>query len=193
MEEIEVKFLNINVEEIEEKLRKLGAQKVFEKLYKRKVFDYSDLRLDKEASWVRLRDEGDKITLAFKQRFGFKDHTGKDNDEGMKEVEVEVSDFKKTAEIILSMGLIEKHYQENKRIRYVLDDIEFDIDFYPQLEPYLEIEADSWDKVDEGIEMLGLNQKDKKIYSTTQIYKIEKGIDTNDYSVMTFEKMIKRS
>ena len=42
-------------------------------------------------------------------------------------------------------------------------DIEFDIDTWPQLNPYLEIEAPSWGKIDEAIKMLGLNIKDKKI------------------------------
>ena len=63
MEEIEVKFLNIGPDLIEAKLKKLGAKKVFEKIYKRRVFNYPDLRLDKAGAWVRLRDEGDKIAL----------------------------------------------------------------------------------------------------------------------------------
>ncbi len=46
MEEIEVKFLNINQSEIEQKLQKIGAVKQFEKLYRRKVYDYPDLRLN---------------------------------------------------------------------------------------------------------------------------------------------------
>jgi len=41
MEEIEVKFLNIDVEEIKKKLKDIGAEKVFEKLYKRKTFRLS--------------------------------------------------------------------------------------------------------------------------------------------------------
>jgi len=70
MEEIEVKFLNIDPDLIENRLKEVGAKKVFERFYKRKAFDYPDLRLDKAGAWIRLRDEGDKITLAFKQRIG---------------------------------------------------------------------------------------------------------------------------
>lgn len=192
MEEIEVKFLNINSTLIEKKLKETGARKIFKKLYKRKAFDYPDLRLDKAGAWLRLRDEGDKITLAFKQRIGVKTHDGKTNDKGMEEIEVEVNDFEKTADILSRIGFKEKHYAENKRTRYQLGDIEFDIDFFPQLEPYLEIEASSWEKVDKAIKLLGLDPKEKRIFSTNQIYKL-KGIEVNEYQEITFKRMVKKS
>jgi adenylate cyclase class 2 len=116
---------------------------------------------------------------------------GKTNDDSMEEVEINVSDFNKTAELLNKIGFDEKFYQENRRIRYQLDDIEFDIDFWPQLDPYLEIEAPSWEKIDEAIKLLGLNPEDKRIFSTTQIYKL-KGIEDIDYKEMTFNGLIKR-
>ena len=68
------------------------------------MFDYPDWRLDKAASWLRLRDEGERITLSFKKRLGISTHDGTTNDAGMKEIEIEVSDFDKTAILLL-----EKH------------------------------------------------------------------------------------
>jgi len=191
MEEIEVKFLNIDPKETEKKLKEAGAEKVFDKVYRRKVFDYPDLRLNDRGAYLRLRDEGDKITLTFKQRLGVKSHDGKTNDEGMEEIKIKVSDFEKTAELLTKMGLKEKFYEENRRIRHQLDDIEFDIDFWPLLDPYLEIEAPSWEKIDEAIKLLKLDPKDKKIFSTYQVYQL-KGIDENDYQILTFEKTVKK-
>jgi adenylate cyclase class 2 len=191
MEEIEVKFLNIDPVLMENKLKAIGAQKIFEKLYKRRTFDYPDLRLHKKGAWIRLRDEGEKVTLTYKERLGMKTFDGKTNDDSMEEVEIIVSDFVKTAELLNRMGFIEKFYEENKRIRYLFEDIEFDIDFWPQLDPYLEIEAPSWEKIDEGIKLLGLNPEDKKIFSTNQVYKLN-GIDELDYKEITFKGMIKR-
>lgn len=191
MEEIEVKFLNIDVKSMEKKLREVGAKKIFEKIYKRKVFDYPDLRLNDAGAWIRLRDEGDRITLTFKQRVGVKGHNGKTNDKTMEEIEIEVNDFERAMEFLNKIGLKEKFYEENKRIRYELNNIEFDIDFWPGLEPYLEIEADSWKKINKAISLLNLDPKDKKIFSTYQIYQL-KGIDENDYKEITFDRMIKK-
>ncbi len=92
MEEIEIKFLNIDPKIIEEKLLSIGAKKASDYHFKRIIFDYSDFRLDKQGAWIRLRDEGDKVTLAFKQRIS-KDYESLAGDEGMYEREIIVSDF----------------------------------------------------------------------------------------------------
>lgn len=191
MEEPEVKFLNIDPVKIQKKLKQIGAKKVFDRLYRRRVFDYPDLRFNKEGAWIRLRDEGEKVTLAFKRRLGVKSHDGKTNDESMEEIEVKVSDFEKTAKFLSAIGLIEKFYEENRRIRYLLGKTEFDIDFWPALEPYLEIEASTWKEVENAIKILNLNPNDRKIFATYQIYQL-KGIVETDYKIITFEKMIKK-
>ncbi len=189
MEEKEVKFLNVNKEELEKKLSAMGAEKEGDHFYKRDVFDYPDFRLDKNGAWLRLRDEGDRITLSYKQRLGMKSEG--ENDDSMKEVEIVVSDFGKTAALLKELGFIEKHYAENKRTRWVKDGVEFDIDTWPALEPYLEIESSTWEKVEEAINWLGLDPKDKKIFSTNQIYKM-KGMDVIDYVRLTFDGLVKR-
>ncbi len=189
MEEKEVKFLNIDKEELEKKLEEIGARKAGDYFYKRIVFDYPDFRLNKSGAWIRLRDEGDRITLSFKQRLGIKSDKG--DDEGMKEIEVVVDDFDKTATLLSELGFIEKHYAENKRTRWEKDGVEFDIDTWPALEPYLEIESSTWEKVEEAISWLGLNPADKRIFSANQIYKM-KGINVIDYVHFGFDKLVKR-
>jgi adenylate cyclase class 2 len=149
------------------------------------------LRFDKIGAWIRLRDEGDRVTLTFKRRVGVKSHDGKTSDDSMEEIEIEVSDFDKTARLLSEIDLYEKYYEENRRIRYQLGKIEFDIDFWPALEPYLEIEAPSWRQIDRAIKLLGLDPKDKKIFVVYQIYQL-KGIKEIDYKVITFDKMVKR-
>ena len=67
----------------------------------------------------------------------------------------------------------------------------FDIDFWPRLDPYLEIEADSWESVEKAIIELGLNPTDKKIFSVTQAYALN-GINDKDYIRMTFTEFVKR-
>ena len=190
MEEIEIKFLNIDKEALEKKLVSLGAKKIADYHYRRVVFDFPGFTLDKQGAWLRLRDEGEKITLTFKQRIG-KDIQGLANDEGMYEKETIVGDFDATREILLKTGLIEKMYQENKRTRYVLDGVECDIDIWPLLEPYLEIESDSWDRVYSTAEKLGFKKGDAKIFTANQIYRLQ-GIDDRNYTKLTFDEQVGR-
>jgi adenylate cyclase class 2 len=153
------------------------------------TFDYAGFPLDQKAAWVRLRDEGDKVTLAFKQRLGVTSETG--DDTGMLEHEIVVSDFDTTAAILQDVGLIVKFSMEQKRSRWVLGDVTFDIDTRPLLQPYLEIESDSDAKVDAAAEQLGLAVSNKKTLSATQVYALS-GIRDKDYIKIGFDEQIKR-
>jgi adenylate cyclase class 2 len=188
MEEIEVKFLNIDPARVESQLTKLGARREFSRVYRVIIFDHPDLRLHHQASWVRLRDEGDQITLAFKQRQGVVDGQ---NDTGMIEHEVTVSDFETTANILRSAGLTEKFQEEKRRTRWRLNTVEVDIDEMPLLKPFLEIEADSWDQIGATVKALGLNPDDQKICSAYQVYGYA-GIKQLDYQILTFDRQVKR-
>ena len=197
MEEIEAKFLGIDPKVIEAKLKAVGAQKMGDFLYRSIAFDYPGFPLDAKAAWVRLRDEGvgetgkKKIMLAYKQRLGIDAHDGSTNDRGITEIEVEVSDFETTRHFLLALGLTVKFAQEKKRTRWMKGDIEFDIDEWPRLAPYLEIESTSWDKVDDGARLVGLNPADKKLFSATQVYALN-GIRDKDYIKMTFGEFVRR-
>lgn len=191
VQEIEIKFLNIDRINLEQKLISIGAKKVADYHYRRVLFDYPDFSLDNKGSWLRLRDEGDKITLAFKQRLGRNTHSLK-GDEGMYERETTVGDFDAIREILLNTCLIEKMYQENKRTRYIFDGVECDIDTWPLLNPYLEIEGENWKKVYAVAERLGFKKEDAKIFSAHQVYKLQ-GIDDRNYTRLTFEEQIERT
>ncbi len=187
-DEIECKYLDINISYLTDKIEALGGVKMFSRTFRSYVFDYPDKSLDTKYAWLRLRDEGDAIRLAYKQRQGVKD--GK-NDEGMKEVEVVVDDFEKTAKIFRSLGMEVKFYEEKKRIQYELNGVEVCIDQWPLIPPYAEIEGRSWEEVDTMAEKLGFDLKNKKIFSAMQVF-AKYGINENDYSVLTFDKQIKK-
>jgi adenylate cyclase class 2 len=191
MEEKELTFIDINIEKVINKLKELKAERIGDFHFRRIVFDYPDFRLDKESSWVRLRDEGDKITLSFKQRLGQNPRDNLTGDDGMYEKEIIVNDFEATREILLKIGLIEKMYQENKRTKYILNGVECDIDTWPLLDPYLEIEGSDWDDVYKVVDMLGLKKENAKKFSTNQIYRL-KGLDDRNYTKLTFTEQIER-
>ncbi len=188
-QEIEAKFLNIEISDLENKLKSLGAIFEGEKFFRSTSFDYAGFPLDKDCAWVRLRDEGDKVTLAYKKRLGVTSEGG--NDKGMEEVEIEVSNYEKTKEIFLKIGMVVKFSQEKKRRTWTNDSVTFDIDTWPMLKPYLEIEAGTWEEIDLVAKELGFKEEDKKICSATQIYSMN-GINDKDYIEITFDKQVKR-
>lgn len=187
-EEIECKFLDIDTEELERQLKGLGAKRQFSRLFRRRVFDYPDLRLDAEGAWLRVRDEGDKVTMSFKQRLGVK---SSGNDDGMKEIEVTVGDFEKMAVMLEAIGMKPKFYEENRRTAYELDGVEVVIDEWPLIPPYVEIEGSSWEEVDRTADKLGYKLSDKVICSTMQVYE-KYGINESDYRILTFDRQIKK-
>ena len=190
-EEIEVVFLEIDKPEIEKKLAQIGAVKVRDLFYRHTSFDYPDYQLDKDNSWVRLRDEDGEVILAYKKRLGVTSQDGSTNDEGMEEVEVVVDDYDKTKEFLSKVGFIEKHEGEKRRTRWQKDDTVFDIDTWPEIPTFLEIEATTWEDVDVATELLGFKKEDRKICSVNQIYRMY-NMNVNDYQAIRFDGMVKK-
>ena len=149
--EIEAKFLDVDAEKLCDLLKKNGAVLVHpECLMKRKNFDYPDGRLEKIGGWVRVRDEGDKITFSYKQLV---ERTIK----GMKEISLVVEDFDKISNLLLAIGLGSKSYQETKRERWDFDGVEVTIDTWPWIPTFVELEGPSEEKLEEVAAKLGLD------------------------------------
>jgi adenylate cyclase class IV len=68
--------------------------------YRYTAFDFPDYRLNKGNSWIRLRDDGEKVKLTYKKRLGVISHDGSSNDSGMEKIETEVKDYENTIEIL---------------------------------------------------------------------------------------------
>ena len=190
-QEIEAKVLNIDIAQVEAILIKIGAVKASEQFFKSATFDYPGFPLDKEAAWVRMRDDGKEVMIAYKKRLGVNDMQKGLNDTGMEEIEFQVSDFDLTTQFLLKIGMVIKFSQEKKRVTYKKGDVTFDIDTWPRLNPYIEIEAPTWEDVDTAILELGFSLDQKVITSATQIYEAA-GIRDKDYIKMTFDEFVKR-
>ena len=135
--EIEAKWLDIDITQMRKRLESVGAQLVTpERLMVRSIFDYPDKRLEKNGGWVRVRDEGDKITLSYKQLNDRSLH-------GTKEVSVVVSDFDNTCTFLKSIGLEQDSFQETRRESWKLGDTEIELDTWPWIPSFVEIEAKS--------------------------------------------------
>jgi adenylate cyclase class 2 len=147
--EIEAKFTNIDKEKIREKLKSVGAVLIAEeRLMRRRNFD--NPYLEKKRAWVRVRDEGDKIVLSYKELQSQTLH-------GMKELLIEVNDFDKMSELLNSIGITAKNYQETFRESWILGKAQIDIDTWPWIRPFIEIEGESEEAVKGAAKLLDLD------------------------------------
>lgn len=152
--EIEAKWLHVNHNELRKRLSDNGATLLqAERLMTRNVYDYADKRLEHVGGWVRVRDEGNKITLSYKQLADRTLH-------GTKEVTVNVDDFDKTCAFLESIGLELRSRQETRRESWLLKGAEIELDTWPWIPPFVEIEANSEEALRMVAEELGLNYAD---------------------------------
>ena len=182
--EVEPKFLNVDSQVIRVKLRQLGAECAQPmRLMRRAVIDYPDRHLQTEQNgWIRVRDEGDKITLTYKTSvegsFG-----------GATEIELEVSDYQKTIELFEATGMVVYSRQESRRETWRLDDVEIVIDEWPWLNLYIEIEAPAEDIIKGIAEKLGFRWGDAVFGSVTSAYRAQYPAIGNDRHISTIPEI----
>lgn len=166
--EYECTILEIDKEKFIEKIEKLGAKKIGDFYQKRYVYDFNPVDPNK---WIRLRNNGKKTTLTIKNI------VDKNKIGGTEELEIEVSNFENTNKILETLGYKSRNYQENKRVTYELDDVEIDIDSWPMIPTYVELEGKDEQSVINLIKKLEIEDKNITNYDVVSIYKEIYGID----------------
>ncbi len=147
--EFEAKFINVDSSFIRKQLEKNGAKQTQKmRTMRRAIIDNPAMK--QKNAFLRVRDEGNKVTLTYKQ---FNDLSV----DGAKEYEIVVSDFNATVELLKSAGLPYRSFQESKRETWKLGDAEIVLDEWPWLKPYVEIEGNSEAHVRDISEQLGFD------------------------------------
>lgn len=174
--EYEIRVLEINKQKLIEKLEKLGAEFKGDNEQRRYVYDVIP---KEDGKWIRLRTNGKKTTLTYK-------NVVDTTIDGTKELEVEVSDFEKTNELLENMGIKNRGYQENRRTQYVLNGVEIDIDSWPMIPTYVEIEGKNEDEVLKTLNLLELPKDKVTTLDVDSVYK-KYGINLKDIKVLKFK------
>lgn len=161
--EIEAKFTDVNIHDIRKQLEAAGA--VCEqplRLMRRAVF-HNPLLVEKDA-FVRVRDEGNRVTMTYKQ---FDDA---DSIHGVRELEVTVSDFEHTISLLEQTGLSNDTYQETRRETWKIGDVEVVVDEWPWINPFIEIEGPSEAAVQSVAATLGFSWDDAVFGGVASVY-----------------------
>ena len=174
--EFEVKVLDVDVESVRARLIELGANKIGEFDSRRFVYDFSPV---KPNSWLRLRQQGTQVQLTIKEI----EHDGV---EGTRELEVVVDDFDNMNAILQKLGYQSRAYQENRRESWELDGVQVEIDFWPRIPAYVEVEGDSEESVMRVLGKLELNAGVVTSENTTKVY-ARYGLDLHAIKDLRFE------
>ncbi|MCQ2570954.1 MAG: CYTH domain-containing protein [Candidatus Saccharibacteria bacterium] len=178
--EIEASFLDVNKDELRAKLKELGAECVKPEVkMRRRVFDTGP------NSYARVRDEGGKIVMTYKN---FEDE---DSIMGVKEVNLTVNDYNDAIKFLTGCGLKQKADQETYRETWILDGTEITIDTWPWIPSYTEIEGKSEEAVWAVAEKLGFKKEDAMFGAVDKIYNhyygVEDRIVNHETPVINFE------
>lgn len=150
--EIETKVLNIDAEKMKEKLISLGAKQIQDT---RLVVDWYRLKGVKEGKdewFLRIRSNSEsKHEVTWKARSDILGTARKH-----KEINFAIPEPEKLADLFEEIGLEKYAHQEKDRVSFSYQDWQFDIDQYPKMPAFLEIEGESEKHVNEGIKLLGL-------------------------------------
>ena len=104
------------------------------------------------------------------------------------ELEIIVSDFDDTDKMLNILGYNMRAHQENKRIRYILDDVEIDIDTWPLIPTYLEIEGKSIEDVKRIEKLLKVDESKITTLNCQSIYEDIYKIDVDSIKNLKFEE-----
>ncbi|NLV76196.1 MAG: class IV adenylate cyclase [Tissierellia bacterium] len=175
--EIEVKVLNICLDEMEKKLVELGAKLIAKEYQINTIFDSKDNYIEKDLnSYLRIRETKDLLTDEVHINLTLKRNIGRKSVRQNIETTTEISD--KQAMISILEGLRYEIIGEGTKYRtsYVYQDIRFDLDrwdedTYPY--PYMEIEVKKEEDLEKAIKLLDINRAN---ISTKSIVELQKNL-----------------
>lgn len=176
--EYEMRMLEISIEDIVSQLEKLGAKKKGIYHQKRYVYDFIP---PQKGRWIRLRYNGFSTTLAIKEIKSLQI-------DGTNELEIVVSDFDETNRILQKLGYKPRTFQENFRIEYSLNGVNFDIDKWPLIPPYVEIEGTSEHEVLTAANALNIPQTKLTTKDVDSIYNDVYGIVLDTIDILCFSE-----
>ena len=84
---------------------------------------------------------------------------------------MEVPSIKEANEFLRALAYSHKCYQEKKRISYILNNHTIDIDTWPGLSTYMEIEGENEDDINSILNLLGYSIKDTVSCTVDEVYK----------------------
>lgn len=183
--EIEVRFLEINREQLIARLLELKAEDLGDDLLEEVIFYDKDLQWQKgNRKLVRIRKTKNGTFLTYK-------HQEFDTATGTEEIEFEIKDAQKAESLLERVGLVAFRHQQKKRRSFKFGRVLVDIDDWPRVPTYVELEGESEKDLKDAAAKLNLDWG-KAVFENSRIV-IEKyyHIPVKDMRWFTFDRFEK--
>lgn len=179
--ETEIKFLEIDTKALIKKLRELDAKDLGEDLFREVIFYSKNSDFKKEKKIVRLRKTREGHFLTYKERALIETST-------TIEIEIRVDDEERTIDLLEKLGLVAYRIQEKKRHSFLIDNIKVDIDTWPGIPSYVELEGELEESLLKLAKKLDLNGE-MHIEAAGKILEECYNIPIHDLKFFTFDKI----
>lgn len=160
--EIEVKVLDIDLDEIEKKLQDIGAVLLAKEYQINTIIDSKDNYINKELdSYLRIRETKNLINNETNIYLTLKKNVSCGKTRQNVEITTEIDNKESMISILkdLKYEVIEEGHKERRS--YIYEGIRFDLDRWDQNTfpyPYMEIEVEKEEDLDKAIELLNINR-----------------------------------
>lgn len=162
-----LKILEVSLPDLQQKLSDLKMVVTINRAATRTLtFDHPMLRLRQEGKVLRLRQVGGKVFFSIKAG---RNDMSKSPFHKLQESEVVVDNFTKCFQLLESIGFSAFRYHEKYRTVYDLENIEVEVNEYPGIPPYIEIQADSSVGLAETVKKIGYEFNQSSPMSAIQI------------------------
>jgi adenylate cyclase class 2 len=185
--EIEVKFF-VDKAGFEQRLQAAGATLALPcRLMRRQLFALPLHLIKPNMHQVaRVRDEGNKTTMTLKESALPRTMSS------VQELELVVDSFDNAVAFLVMAGYVPATYQENKRTSWQFDGCCVEIDEWPGLPVYAEIEASSEADLKRVAAILGVQESEFMCSNVFDLYADKLGLDAKKLKVaprLTFENI----
>jgi adenylate cyclase class 2 len=178
--EIETRFLEIDKEVLVKKLVALRALDQGEEKLEEVIFHAEDGSWLGKRKFVRLRKTKNKIELTYKENIA-------QTVDSARELELDVSDMEKCSKFLEKVGLKAMRRLEKYRHTFKLDEVVIDIDTWPKIPTYVEVEGPSVEALQNACQKLGLDWEKRFDGDAREVFK-HYGFDLDKILVITFSE-----
>lgn len=165
------------------RLQELKADGLGEYLLSERIF------YDRELTWmyktikmVRIREYNGHIFLTYK-------HAQNLTADGTEEIEMEINDADKAELFLTKLGLVMYRRQEKRRHTFKLGEVIVDIDTWPKVPTYVELEGPSEEALKNAARALGLDWSEVVFESARLVIEKHYNIPVSRLRYFTFERI----